>query len=47
MTRVIEVIETDDLRGDGDKEPFRRVYQIWTKEGKLMFEDDPIKKEDV
>lgn len=42
MAKVIEVIETHEKRGTGqDGDPIREVYQIWTKEGKLIFESDP------
>ena len=42
MTRIIEVIETYEKRGRGTMEdPVRKVYQLWTKEGKLIFENDP------
>lgn len=42
MTRIIEVIETYEKRGRGTTEdPVRKVYQLWTKEGKLIFENDP------
>lgn len=44
MTKIIEVIETYINRGDGKKNIYRMVYQLWTKDGKLIFEDDPIKK---
>lgn len=41
MAKVIEVIETFEKRGTGqDGDPTRDVRQIWTKEGKLIFEED-------
>jgi len=45
--RIIEVIETWDRRGKGiDDDPVRRVYQLWSKEGKLLHEDfDEFKKD--
>ena len=45
MTKIIEVIETYEKRGRGiDEDPVRRVYQLWTKEGVLIFEDDSCEK---
>ncbi|CAL67420.1 hypothetical protein [Christiangramia forsetii] len=41
MAKIIELIETDDLRGTGKPEdPWRRVKQYFTKEGELLFELD-------
>lgn len=42
QARIIEVIETYELKGEGLEEgdPVRRVYQLWTKEGLLIFERD-------
>ncbi len=42
MTRVEEVIVTDDLRGDGDTTPFHRTTQVFTKDGELIAEDCPL-----
>lgn len=39
--KVIEVIETISLRGDGVKSPCRQVTQYWSKEGRLLGENDP------
>lgn len=40
-TRIIELIETWELKGLGTEEhPYRRVKQLWTKEGKLVHEFD-------
>ena len=42
MAKIIEVIETSEKRGKGtEKDVVRRVKQLYTKEGKLIFEDDP------
>ncbi len=42
MAKIIEVIETTEKRGTGTKkDPVRMVYQLWTKEGDLIFERDP------
>ena len=39
--RVIQVIETRTLRGEGtEKDPCRIVTQYWNFEGKLLAEDD-------
>ena len=44
MSRIIEVIETFESRGKGTiGDPYRRVYQLWTKDGKLIFERDRYK----
>lgn len=41
MAKIIEVIETIADRGTGiDGDPYRGVYQLWTKEGELIFERD-------
>lgn len=43
MTKVIEVIETYRNRGKGTKDSvYRQVYQLWTKDGRLIFENDPF-----
>ena len=42
MAKIVELIETDDLRGEGvEGSPYRRVTQYFTKEGELLFEIDP------
>jgi hypothetical protein len=39
--KLIQVIETDNLRGKGTaEEPFRRVMQYYTPEGELLAERD-------
>ena len=44
--RVIRVIETKSLRGEGtDKDMCRIVKQYWSLEGKLLAESDPCTKE--
>jgi hypothetical protein len=44
--RVEEVIITEnELRGKGTEEsPYRRVIQVWTKDGTLIAEKDPCEK---
>ena len=46
MAKIIQVIETFENRGTGkDKEDvFRQVYQLWTLDGRLIFEKDPFEK---
>jgi hypothetical protein len=40
--RIAEFIVTDDLRGRGtDDDPYVRVRQLWTKDGKLVVEWNP------
>jgi hypothetical protein len=41
--RMIEVIETISIRGDGFDSPVREVIQYWSKEGILLAEQDPCK----
>ena len=44
--RVIQVIETEALRGAGtDEDPCRIVLQYWNFDGELLAEMDPVKKE--
>lgn len=46
MAKIIEVIECSERRGKGvEGDVVRKVYQLWTKEGKLIFEDDPCPTE--
>lgn len=41
--RVISVIETKAVRGEGDEDdPCRVVTQYWDFEGNLLAENDPI-----
>ena len=43
MTKLIEVIETYEKRGEGThKDPVRKVYQLWSKDGILIHEDPDI-----
>lgn len=43
MARIIEVIETYERRGLGtEKDPVRKVYQLWSKDGKLIHEEKDI-----
>ncbi len=44
--KVIEVIETIALRGDGENTIVRLVTQYWSKEGKLLDENDPCANKD-
>jgi hypothetical protein len=42
MAKLVELIETDDLRGEGTpSDPCRRVRQWFTKAGVLVVESDP------
>lgn len=42
--RVIQVIETESLRGEGkEKDECRIVRQYWNFEGELLAENDPYK----
>lgn len=44
--RVIQVIETNALRGDGTQDdPCRIVKQYWDFDGILLAENDPVMKE--
>lgn len=45
--RVEEVIIAElTLRGDGTEEnPYRRITQVFTKDGELIAEHDPFKNE--
>lgn len=46
FARVIQVIETASLRGEGTKEdPCRIVRQYWDFDGKLLAENDSCEKE--
>jgi hypothetical protein len=40
-TKVIEVIEVVCGRGNGQDNVFRLVKQYWSKDGKLLAENDP------
>jgi hypothetical protein len=43
MARIVEVIYAEQIRGRGtEKNPTRRVQQLWTKEGELLDELDPV-----
>ncbi len=43
MTHIIEFIETDEVKGNGTEgEPWRRVRQLWTKDGVKVAEFDPF-----
>ena len=44
MPRVIQVIQTEEQRGDGTQEsPLRQVSQYYTLEGEFLAEDDPLR----
>lgn len=44
--RIIPVIETRSLRGNGTQEDMcRPVFQYWDLNGKLLAENDPCQKE--
>lgn len=46
MAKIIEVIETYETRGDGTPmNPLKKVYQLWTKDGQLIFEDDNLEED--
>lgn len=46
VPRVIQVIETNSLRGRGTEEdPCRNVRQYWDFEGNMLAESDPCAKE--
>ncbi|KKL24017.1 hypothetical protein LCGC14_2419580 [marine sediment metagenome] len=46
MTRVIQLIETYEKRGEGTKnDPVRQVMQLFTLDGKLVVEFDSYKKQ--
>lgn len=41
MAKIVELIETEERRGHGiECDPVRTVYQLWTKDGVLVFERD-------
>lgn len=42
--RIVEVIETVSIRGDGVDTPVREVVQYWSKEGVLLSEQDPCNR---
>jgi hypothetical protein len=43
--KVIEVIQTISIRGNGVDTVLREVTQYWDKDGKLSAENDPVKEE--
>jgi hypothetical protein len=44
MAKIIELIYTEEQRGLGTPEnPVRLCPQLWTKDGKLVAEEDPEK----
>jgi len=45
MAKIIELIYVDVCKGRGtDADPYRTVHQYWTKDGELLWEDDPVEK---
>lgn len=41
-TKIVELIRTEELRGDGTKEnPTRLVFQLWDRQGQLVAWFDP------
>lgn len=48
MPRVIQVIESEEIRGSGKfRDPCRRVMQYYTLDGVLLAEYDPCKESEV
>jgi hypothetical protein len=46
MARIIELILTDKPVGKGDvDEPYRVVYELWTKGGVIVASSDPVTHE--
>ncbi|MFW6172415.1 MAG: carboxypeptidase [Elusimicrobiota bacterium] len=47
MAKIVEFIETYENRGLGTEDSiYRKVYQLWTKDGELVFEEDPCPEEE-
>lgn len=44
MAKVIQVIESTTMRGNGRDDPFRTILQLWTLEGELLAEDDQCER---
>lgn len=44
--KIVEVIETISGRGNGVDTIFRLVTQYWSKDGKLLAENDPCFADD-
>lgn len=43
MAKIVEFIYTEELIGNGtQKDPYRRIRQLWTKDGRLVAQEDPI-----
>lgn len=42
--KVIEVIQTISIRGNGVDTVLREVTQYWDKDGTLLAEEDPVKE---
>lgn len=48
MTKVIEIIETEERRGTGaDGDPIRMIKQYYTKSGELLWEEPDKVKEKI
>jgi hypothetical protein len=42
--KVIQIIRADlELRGNGVDDPYRRITQYWTLDGRLLWEEDPCR----
>jgi hypothetical protein len=39
--KVVKLIETEALMGNGASDPYRMVRQLWTLDGKLVVTFDP------
>ena len=39
--KIVEVIKTASLKGDGRKEICRQVEEYWSMDGQLLWEKDP------
>jgi putative protein kinase ArgK-like GTPase of G3E family len=45
--KIIEVIQTISVRGNGVDTVHREVIQYWTKEGKILAEKDPCENDEM
>ncbi|HDY66236.1 MAG TPA: carboxypeptidase [Candidatus Scalindua sp.] len=46
ITKIVELIITTEKMGEGtENDLIRYVYQLFTKDGRLIAENDPEKKE--
>lgn len=45
--QVVEVVVTSlTVLGDGVSDPLRRIVQVWSTEGDLIAEYDPVKEDE-